>query len=168
MKYIIGLILSCFSMITNAADISVCCNVSGYWSSWENAYGVKIYGNFSGFSIAYYSDQNWDWFINFKIDNYRIPTKEEMKSLKNADRWIEYTGTVEYYVTDKYPTIEDRMRAAGPNLIPAKGSEHRVKRTAKATIKIFPYKKYPQVYNLFFDGVGYAIDLRECKWDKNQ
>lgn len=155
-------------MTVSAANISVSCNVAGYWSPWENAFGANVCGSFSGFSIAYSSDQNWDWYIRFHIDNYRVPTKEEMKALKKVDRWLEYKGTVEYYVIDEYPTIEDVMRAFGPRLLPPKGPNHRVKRTAKATIKIAPYKKFPKVYNILFDGVGYAIDLNGCKWDKNE
>lgn len=164
----ITLLFCLFALMGKAADIAVCCNVNNYWSSWEQAHCVGVYGNFSGFSISYAGAQNWDWFFKFQIHNYYVPSKDEMKRYKKNDQWIEYHGTVEYYVTDKYPTIESVMRVAGTHLLPANGNDLRVKRTAKATIRIKPYKKYPKVYNIYFDGVGYGIDLMGCKWDKNQ
>lgn len=148
-----------------SADISLNCNVNNYWNKWERAYSVGVYGNYSGFSLSYSGDANWDWYFKFQIDNYVAPTKEELKRHQKLDLWFVYFGTVEYYVTDKYPTIEAVMRASGAHLLPPYGSEHRVKRTARATIKIAPYKKRPKVYNIYFDNVGYAIDLLNCKWD---
>lgn len=147
------------------ADIALTCSVNNYWNSWEQASGVGVYGNYSGFSISYYGASNWDWFFKFHIDNYREPSKDEIKRHLKDKSWYVYSGTVEYYVTDKYPTIEAVMRATGAHLLPPNGSDHRVKRTARATIKIEPYKKKPKVYNIYFDGVGYAIDLKSCKWD---
>ena len=37
-----------------------------------------------------------------------------------------------------------------------------------ATIKIAPYKKVPQVYNIYFDGGGYAIDLNNTKFENGR
>lgn len=168
MKKLLLLLVLLISNVAVAADIALSACYNNYWSSWEDAYHVGLYGSYSGFSISYSGQQHWNWYFRFQISNYRVPTKDEMKNYKKNDQWIEYKGTVEYYVIESYPTIEDVIRNSGVRLIPPEGSERRVKRTANARIRIKPYKKRPEVYNIFFDGVGYAIDLKGCKWDKNQ
>ena len=42
-----------------------------------------------------------------------------------------------------------------------------VKRTADAIIKIAPYKKRPQCYNIYFDGVAVGIDMENTIFDIN-
>ncbi|MBD5363197.1 MAG: hypothetical protein HDR79_06115 [Bacteroides sp.] len=172
MRIFLTIFLAFVSICASGAEIDMAYSVNNYWSDWERASGVGIYGQCSGFSLSYYGDQYWNWFFRFQIQNYTIPTKEAMKSYRKNDQWIVYYGTVEYYVTDKHPTIEACMKAAGiTGFIPGEGYEylgHRVKRTANATIKIKPYKKFPQVYNIYFDGVGLAIDLRSVSWHSNK
>ena len=76
--------------------------------------------------------------------------------------WYEYTGTVEYYVTEEYPTIESILRAFEfPKFNFKSGSEGNpcVKRTTNAKVKIAPYNKRPKCYNIWFDNIAVGIDL---------
>ena len=83
--------------------------------------------------------------------------------MKN-ELWYEYSGFVEYYVTEQYPTITAILRAFEfPKFNCNSGSDGNpcVKRTARATIKIAPYKKRPKCYNIYFDNIGVAIDMED-------
>lgn len=42
----------------------------------------------------------------------------------------------------------------------------RVKRTTRAKIKIAPYKDHPVVYNIWFDNVGFGINLETSYFKK--
>lgn len=69
---------------------------------------------------------------------------------------------MEYYVTENYPTIEAILRAYEfPYFNCTSGSNGNpcVKRTAHATIKIAPYKKHPECYNIYFDNVAVGISF---------
>ena len=77
-------------------------------------------------------------------------------------KWYEYHGTVEYYVTEQYPTITSVLKTFEfPTFDCDSGTDGNpcVKRTANATIKIAPYKDHPRCYNIYFDDVVVAIDL---------
>ncbi len=144
---------------------------------------IGLAGNNGGFCLYKSSDHPSDYFFYFSITGYSTPTKKEIKKhYKAKEAWV-YNGYVEYYVCDVYPTIEDCFKELGRPLQKSdleaydynsklslmKASQikksgyftpigyKKIKKTA--TIKIMPYKKLPQVYNFFFDNVGYAIDL---------
>lgn len=108
---------------------------------------------------AYPSD---DWVFQFTIDDYNKPDKKTRKEHIKYDIPYEYSGTAEYYVSDDYPTIDKVLKEYGfPRLRPH-GENVRVKRTAKARIKIQAYKKEPTRFYIYFDLVGIGIDL--SKW----
>lgn len=74
---------------------------------------------------------------------------------------------MEYYVSDDYPTIEKILtRYEFPMILPY-GKTVRAKRTAKATIKIAPYKKEPNCFNIYFDGVGVGISFSKWPFEKS-
>ncbi len=98
------------------------------------------------------------------------PDKKTIKLHYKNNMWYEYSGTVEYYVTEKYPTILDILKAFDfPYFNYDSGSDGNpcVKRTARATIKIAPYKDHPKCYNIYFDNIGVGIDLDEGLYFKN-
>ena len=144
----------------------MCFNYGGEWSAWSKSFTtelfsepkVKIYGDGSG--VFLYNAGGREIF-NLKISNYIPPTKQERKDHYKNSQWYEYEGTVDYYVNDKYPTAADLARA---NTIVSPNSRTdetpSVMRHAKATIKIAPYKDNPEVYNLWFDGVGMAVSIQ--------
>ena len=155
------------------------------WNGWEGAGWNKydLYGNRHGFRVFEHDKRPADFFFRFWITDYKTPDKKDIKThYKTNTKWV-YSGYVEYYVCDVYPTFEDCLRelkrplyeedtqwtSYQEKLTVIKASQIRKngsftpigykKVTKPATIWIMPYKKYPRVYNIWFDNVGYAIDL---------
>ena len=95
-------------------------------------------------------------------ENKIIPDKKTIKEHYKSNKWFEYSGTAEYYVTENYPTIAAILKAYDfPHFNSKSGYDGNpcVKRTAKAIIKIAPYKKHPECYNIYFDDVAVAISF---------
>ena len=155
------------------------------WNGWDgtgwNKYG--LYGSKHGFRVYENGKRPADFFFRFWITDYKTPDKKDIKMHhKTNTKWI-YNGYVEYYICDVYPTFEDCLRElqrplyeevlqwpsykeklalVKANQIKKTGSFSPIgykKVTKPAVIWILPYKKYPKVYNIWFDNVGYAIDL---------
>ena len=161
-KLLILILLSTFSMMTKS-QIRTTYNLDGYWGTWRSQVSYNVYGNYSGF-VLYESYHPSDYVFKFQIDSYKAPDKKTIKRHRKNNLWYNYYGTVEYYVSEKYPTVRAMLKAKG---FPFRdygwgvAGNPRVKRTAKAKISIQPYKKYPRVYNIWFDDVAVGIDL----WD---
>ena len=124
-----------------------------------------------------------DIVLSFQINGFVVPSKKDIKKHYKNKIWWEYSGYVEYYICDLYPTVVDVFKEKGRLLreddlsysdYDRKLSTLKASKMAKgqsfnpigfkkvrknAIIKIAPYKKVPQVYNIYFDGGGYAIDL---------
>jgi len=164
------LIFSClfYAVINSSAQVRAQVSASvwydGYWGKWQS-YGNIIYGNYSSMIIYRPDNHPSDYQFKFTITNYRTPTKEEIKWHLKNNEWYQYDGFVEYYVTDKWPTIKDVFKFWNfPSITP---SQHRVeegespcaKRTAKAIIRIKPYKDHPNCYNFRFDDVAFAVEF---------
>ena len=161
----------CLSVIVNA-QYQVSFYNDGYWGEWKNAYGAEIRGNYDGFCLYFSGEHPSKYFFKFEIDNYREPSKEEIKWHKKNNKLFEYNGTVEYYATDDYPSFSSLIKVeqfnspSGHDV--SKGQRPCVKRTIKAVIKIQPYKYssnkskvgcHPTCYNIYADGVGIGINL---------
>lgn len=142
----------------------------GYWSEWRNRYTniFDINGNYHSMTIYDANTHPSDFYFEFWIDNFISPDKKEIKRHYRQNEWYEYTGWVRFNITDQYPTIKDAFRNASfpnfPYVLPQKSGDKKptVTRKVKATIKIAPYKEHPRCYNIYFDGVGFAIDLQYC------
>lgn len=161
------------------------CYYDGYWGNWSS-YSAQMQGNYSGFNLYLPWEHPSNYFFSIDIDNRTPPTKKEVKQHFKNKTWWEYTGTVEYYVCDVYPTIKDCLKEFGRPLMKSdletteyssklsvlratrirqQGSfvaQGYTKRSARATIKIEPYSYKtlkPMVYNIFFDGIGLGLDL---------
>lgn len=133
----------------------------GYWGDWKTSL-FKIRGSYRGFMFYDETQGPWDCYFKFSIDNYRLPDSKQRKSDYKLGIWYEFTGTVEYYICDDYPTIYDSFKSSkrasfinpqNPDGRPTK------KVTSKAIIKIAAFKDYPVCYNIWFDNVGLGIDL---------
>lgn len=104
-------------------------------------------------------------YLSFGISNYREPTKDERKYHEKNNVWYKYTGWVEYTVNDKCPTALDFSKAACfvvPN--PRYDDTPTVTRKDSCTIKIAPYKKHPEVYNIWFDNIGVGVSISGLKF----
>ncbi len=164
MKKAIFIISLLFCVSFNSSAQIYCSGYfDGYWSDWKSmGTGTKIKGGYDGFIIYLDKEGPWNYRFKFTIDNYNVPDKKQRKKDIKEDRWYVFSGTVEYYVTDKYPTILSIFRESkGPMLAPAKLDNGKPTRkiTSKATIKIAAFKKSPQIYNIWFDNVGLGLNL---------
>ena len=148
--------------VNKAYAQSICFCYKGAWSDWKKVdysptnyrgCSVKRYTDLSGFLLETKPGQTT--FFSFRINNFILPSKQEIKRHWKNNEWYVYTGIVEYYVNDEFPTAEalaKSNRLVCPN--PRLDQTPNVKRTASATIKIAPFKKEPAVYNLWFDNIG--------------
>ena len=138
--------------------IDLCTCVDGIWSPWKSFYAT-IYGNYSQISAFREGHHPSEFIWRVTINNFYKPYK--------ATDWLEFSGTMEYYITDEFPNAKSQFldwRQKGFVVVPwehnvSKGEMPCVKKTSKAIIKIAPYKKRPKVYNIFFEDVAFAIDL---------
>ena len=164
-------------------ELRDCIYYNGYWGNWKDLNNCRIKGDYDGFIIYEDNKHPSDYFFNFHINGYVAPSKKEIKQHYKTKTWWVYSGYVEYYVCDLFPTAGDSFKENGRLLRDwdlkildydkklsalkaskmMKGESYTpigFKKVRKyASIKIAPYKKVPQVYNIYFDGVGYAIDL---------
>ena len=153
-------------VISASAQLSLSAYFDGYWSEWkhDSSYSptAKIHGNYSGFIIYLVSEGPWEYRFKFTIDNMNFPDKKQRKKDMKADKWYEFTGTVEYYVGNQNSTALSIFRQVkGPNLYPRVLSSGlpAKKITSRATIRIAAFKDLPKVYNIYYDNVGLAISL---------
>lgn len=187
MKKLLLFLVIAIPLFANAqiTTFETCANVHGYWTSWQprnqyyqylgtssNEMKYMISYNryskvFNGLEFRKASANEWDWCFKVEIYNYTRPDKKERKAHEKSKQWYEYSGWVEYYVTDEYPTIEKVLETYKFPLISPTGETARAKRRARATIKIAPYKKEPTCFNVYFDGVGVGFSFRSWPFDKS-
>ena len=130
----------------------------GEWSSWES-FDTYISRNNDG-SMYELKTPGGRTFFAFYMNNFLPPTRREIIARQESDTWYVYNGSVEYYVNDRYPTAETLAKACTlvqPN--PRKDVTPNVQRTCSATIKVQPYKKTPEVFNIWFDNIGIGVDI---------
>lgn len=162
------------------AQISTSSWHNGYWGQWKShttryGYGIpnsneySLYGNYSGFIIYKKGDHPSKYIFKFDTYGYRVPDKKERKAHLKSNEWYEYSGSVEYYVTESYPTINAVLNAYEfPYFNCDSGSSGNpcVKRTAQAKIKIAPYKDRPKCYNIYFDNIAVGIDMEDSYFNQ--
>lgn len=164
-RIILLLSVYCYSpCICGQIKVSSWCD--GYWGEWFPLTSVKVYGNYSGFTLYYSNDHPSQFMFRFQIDSYKETTNKERKVYRKNKKWIEYTGTVEYYVSETCPTIKEIIKAKQfPLISPTRVKENEpcVKRTTSAKICIEPnsYIFYPRNYAIWFDGIGVGIHLKD-------
>ncbi len=175
MKYKLVLFASVISFSLGIrAQISTNSYYNGYWGQWKSHttrytyfppyYKYSLNGGYSGFIIYSRGDHPSEYIFKFDIYGYWVPDKKEKKEHIKNNEWYEYSGFVEYYVTEKYPTIEAVLKTYQfPYFNSGSGSEGNpcARRKTSAKIQIAPYKNHPKVYNIWFDGVGVAIDMED-------
>lgn len=180
----IFIILIFSGIVNNSEAQSIAFNYKGEWSPWipicrtdyyiANSWGANslnifqqtFFGDVAGIGLKS-AGGSTIFLIHINTDELKpIDKKERKRHLKNNE-WYHYSGTVEYYVNDAYPTAEDLAKDCClviPN--PRTDKSPCVKRQAKCTIKIAPYKKSPEVWNIYFDDIGIAIGTTGIKFEK--
>ncbi len=156
------LLNSCGSLFeprySGLGDYATCVKVKGYWSNWDPHY-LSIYnikGSYSDFSIVD-ADRPWDVYCRILINNYQY---------KKSDTYVVFSGYLEYYVNEAYPTIEKQFNTHKWFCISSgQTANHLTKRKANATIYIEfeKYGKDPKVYYIHFDGVAFGLDISKFK-----
>lgn len=176
LQAIILIFLGVSTLESNAQSIAFA--YKGDWSSWLpiggsgldwNSYRwgadelrISRYTDMSGIILTSYSGRE---ILSFRITNFRLPDKKERKAHEKSGQWFSYYGTVDYYVNDEYPTAEALAKdncLVIPN--PRTDKTPSVKRHTVCEIRIAPFKKEPQVWNLFFDGIGIAVSTQGLKF----
>lgn len=146
------------------------CDLDQHWmtSSWGgNTLKLSIYQNRSGLVLRSRGGREIFSFKIDYIDDFALPDKKARKEHLKTGEWFSFWGTVEYYVNDEYPTAEDlakNCRLVVPN--PRTDQSPSVKRQADCKIKIAPFKKEPECWNIYFDGIGIGIDTHGLKFKK--
>lgn len=184
-KFLLFLLLTITGYVVAYSQVtmSTAAYVRGYWTSWDernysNGYWFhrdfemqmsynRYDHTFTGMEFRKAGAQPWDWCFSFEVDNYVKPDKKTRKQHQKDNTWYEYSGWVEYYVTDDYPTIQKVLEYYQFPMIQPTGDTARAKRRARATIKIQPYKKEPTCFNIYFDGVGVGISFSKFPFDKS-
>lgn len=154
-------LLFCLSL-SSSAQIQFSAYFDGFWSPWTEVANARVYGNYEGFVVHTVSEGPWDYRFKFTINNFKVPNKKQRKKDLKAKRYYEFSGTVEYYISDIYPSALSAFRDhKGPHLLPSKNKRGypAKKITSKATIRVAPFKDYPRLYNIWYDNVAIGIYL---------
>lgn len=168
-----ALLLVSITYTDNINAQQVCFNYRGQWSDWVNLSdgykkiiydvgGVWKYNDYSGLILK---SSGGIEFFKFQINNYVPPTKKQLKEHRKNNEWFSYQGTVDYYVSDVFPTAEAFCKASGfvvPN--PRRDETPTVKRHTVCEIRIAPFKKHPELYLIIFDNVGIEISIQGLIW----
>lgn len=148
--------------LNSSAQIQFSAYFDGFWSPWIDAADARVYGNYEGFVIHTAAEGPWDYRFKFTIHDFKVPNKKQRKKDIKENRYYEFTGTVEYYISDIYPSALEAFRDnKGVKLLPSKNRRGNPakKITSKATIRVAPFKDVPRTYNIWYDKVAIGIDL---------
>ncbi len=165
-QIILIIIFLTISSIVNA-QIRYCGYTKGMWGEWESDIlsMIKINGTVNDF-VLYASHHPSNYFFRVKLKGFTNPSNQEKRLHKKLNTWYEYQGEVEYYeeTSKDYPykmSPEEYAQRFPFTTTQTYSDQHydRRKRTVNAVIRIAPYNKHPQVYNVFFNGVGVGIWL---------
>lgn len=180
----IAFIFNATAQATFTKPLNLSYYYDGYWSTWLGYGGsfstVHAKGTFDGFCLYYYNNHPSEYFFKFYISNPSNYSEYEIKQIYKSKwdfkgkGWLEYSGIVEYYVTDDYPTIKSQLKAIQQGKLQwgwIGGDYNRkdnkkfggiaVKRTAQARIVIQPFKlKHNwRCYNIYFDDVAIGLEV---------
>lgn len=171
-------VLSLFVILLSISAKAVGFNFyyDGDWHGWfyQNTSGTGNWNDFKFFTMAEgYGISNY-W-LRVTVSNPILPDKKEMKKMIKTNQWLEFDGTIEYYICDDYPTAYDIWSKRdhgwvggahrGVGLIchiyeDEKWNKRPTKRVKKSVrIRIAPFKKNVRTYNIFWENVGLGIIL---------
>lgn len=156
-------------VFANAADdyyIRTCLYKTNYWTNWEVYSNMAFYGNWSQITCYYYDfgDGSVSCFdFRLTIDKFSIPDERTRQLHLNNGSWYEYSGTIEYWIDDEHMDFISNCKYVQlpSEAIPCKKHDNTpsIIKKSHAKIQIAPYESYPQTYNIWFEGVGFAFDM---------
>lgn len=159
------LLFVCFIPIWGQTYFSYCKLINGYWGQWENSNpyrfidgGYLLQGTYDEFIIYENGKHPSQYIMKVKLFAMRIEEDKKIKKKRiKSGEWYQYTGSVEYYTKDVLERFNDIIQQWPYTSDTSNGKRH----TVAATIKIQPYKKKPEVYNIFFENLGIGIQLSQ-------
>lgn len=135
----------------------------GLWSEWSPRYFARASGNWHDFVIYNANGGSiHNYLFRITIDNPEtLPDKKQRKVMFKNKQWLEFTGTIEYYICDDYPTAYDIFKKNW-QWIEYNYSDTRpvIKVKKIVTIKISPTKGDKiGTYNLWWENVGFGFSF---------
>lgn len=182
-KILFALLFTIIGIIGAYAEVSLSTAyyLNERWSNWtRRSYGmgyrsanslkcnIILISNrtFFGLEFSQLKSQSSNWCFKFTVNNYKKPTKKVRKENLKSDTWYEYEGWVEFYLDNENPTIKSVLEQYYfPLIEPGIGNNTHLIHVP-ALIKIAPYKKAPEHFEIFFDNVGLGITFDEWPFDK--
>lgn len=85
-------------------EVTYSAYINGIWGAWSQKYTDYYYGRFS--EVYHIGDNRHPSEYSWKLtlhDFVRPDSKQIKEHYKKKEEW-EYSGTLEYYVSDAYPT----------------------------------------------------------------
>jgi hypothetical protein len=136
---------------------------NGIWYPWEKGSGVIQSGTYNQFTVHHHTEDPSKFYFRITIDNFYIPDKKTRKEHIKNNEWYEYTGYIEYWIDDEHlnflsclPNYDRLLPNAALPWYKYDGRPSIIKKSP-AKIQIQPYEKTPQIYNIWFEGIGYAF-----------
>lgn len=165
-----------FTLLTLLCSLEVCSTPyiktaiyqNGAWSSWYSSSFVKCYGTWDRFLAYDIATQDLsNFYFRVTIDGFSIPNKKTRKAHIDNDEWYEYTGYFEYWIDDDHMDFLSTLNGSFPiraNPTVKNGNRPSIIKKVPAIIKIPPYRKYPELYNIWFEGIGFAFYFYETHY----
>lgn len=147
-------------------NFNSCTYINKYWGKWQDNPAYVIGKGDSDDSFIIYTQYSHPsaYIMKITINNMLIEKdKREIKKRIKSNQWYESTGTVEYFTNQEFPDFNKQIISwPSPSLSAILNATNpNVKSiVSKATIKLAPYKKNPETFNIYFDGVGIGIQLQ--------
>lgn len=155
-KYLLLFVL-CFFTFPCLGQIYTSVNIGGYWGKWKQSSSYyTVQGHYDNFIIYDSYDHPSEYNFKVVITNYSVPDAKTRRQHWNNKQWYTYYGYIEWKMPDDCE-IKDVIDVFPVCPGSVSGKYKKIKRNA--TIKIAPYKKNPNVYNVWVDGYGIAIQL---------
>lgn len=153
----------CFIPTWGQTYFSFCKLINGYWGQCEssNPYtyiegGYILQGTYDEFIIYEHGKHPSQYIMKVKLFAMRIEEDKKIKKKRiKSGQWYQYSGSVEYYTKRELERFSNIIQTWPYTPNTSNGKCH----TVAATIKIQPYKKKPEVYNIFFENLGIGIQL---------
>lgn len=133
------------------------------WYPWEDSSNVKQSGSYNQFVVHSLYDDPSRFYFRVTIDNFYIPDKNNRKAHIKSGEWYVFSGTIEYWIDDDHmdflSCLPSYKKSVPIEAVPWHKYDGRpsIIKKSPATIQIAPYEKFPQTYNVWFEGIGYAF-----------
>ncbi|MCX3266462.1 hypothetical protein [Pedobacter agri] len=164
MKRLLTLLLVGVSISAFSQSFSYNKRINDIWGDWEKPpYGMFVYkligttDLYNEFIIYGVNDHPSKYILKVTMFGQVVETdKKKRKEAIKSGKWYEYPAMVEYYtanMSDRFKDIIGKWPLDGYN---TDFEKHYV----PATVTIPPYKDKPVNYNIWFEDLGLAIQMK--------